>query len=395
MSPITNNSAFKRFLADNAVYESNAGGRSLIIVGGGFFGCALAVFAKTSLKFEHVLVLERERSILLRASYNNQARVHNGYHYPRSFPTAYRSRLLLPRFSVEFSDAIDRSFIKLYAIARDGSKVSARQFERFCQEIGAPLERARREHAVLFDAGRVEAVYQTEEFAFDAARLSRMFEQRMAEAGVDVVYGATALVRPGESTQRANATVDIDGEGRYNLQADWILNCTYGGLMETVEGGLKAPLRFELTELAIVEAPAPFDSLGITVMDGAYFSIMPFPARPGLHSFSHVRYTPHLAWNSDDVAHADPYERLKAWPKQTCFDRMRRDTARLVPGLAQVRHVDSHWEVKAVLAKRDSDDARPILFEEHRHNSRVISILGGKLDNIYDAYIAFADAVGA
>jgi hypothetical protein len=43
------------------------------------------------------------------------------------------------------------SFTKLYAIARRNSKVTARQFESFCREIGAPLAPAPPGLRSLFD----------------------------------------------------------------------------------------------------------------------------------------------------------------------------------------------------------------------------------------------------
>ncbi len=52
-----------------------------------------------------------------RASYNNQARVHNGYHYPRSILTALRSRISFPRFVDEFRDCVDSDFDKYYLIS--------------------------------------------------------------------------------------------------------------------------------------------------------------------------------------------------------------------------------------------------------------------------------------
>ena len=57
----------------------------VMVVGGGFYGCALALHLRRS--FERVVIVEREDGLLRRASYNNQARLHNGYHYPRSFRT--------------------------------------------------------------------------------------------------------------------------------------------------------------------------------------------------------------------------------------------------------------------------------------------------------------------
>src|SRR3954454_6914243 len=96
------------------------------IIGGGFFGCMIALRLRKSCA--RVVILEEKDRLLSRASYNNQARVHNGYHYPRSSLTAFRSRWNFQRFVEEFGDCIDSSFQKYYAVARTFSKVSARQF---------------------------------------------------------------------------------------------------------------------------------------------------------------------------------------------------------------------------------------------------------------------------
>jgi L-2-hydroxyglutarate oxidase LhgO len=48
-----------------------------LVIGGGFFGCKLALYLKEQLG--QVLILEQEADLLQKASYTNQARVHNGY----------------------------------------------------------------------------------------------------------------------------------------------------------------------------------------------------------------------------------------------------------------------------------------------------------------------------
>ncbi len=68
------------------------------VVGGGFYGCAIALYLKQVKRIPDVSVYEQGPILLGRASYANQARVHNGYHYPRSFTTAYRSHANFGRF---------------------------------------------------------------------------------------------------------------------------------------------------------------------------------------------------------------------------------------------------------------------------------------------------------
>jgi hypothetical protein len=43
------------------------------------------------------------------------------------------------------------------------------------------------------------------------------------------------------------------------------------------------------------------------------------------------------------------------------------------------------FELKAILAAAEVDDRRPILVESSPISPRITSILGAKLDNIYDA----------
>jgi hypothetical protein len=64
---------------------------------------------------------------------------------------------------------------------------------------------------------------------------------------------------------------------------------------------------------------------------------------------------------------------------------MQKDAQRYVPALARARHVDSLWEVKTVLPASEVDDSRPILFHRHPQLPELISVLGGKIDNVYDA----------
>lgn len=112
-----------------------------IVIGGGFYGAAIAIYLVKNRGLKSVTLIEQEDSLLVRASYNNQARVHNGYHYPRSFTTAYRSRINFPKFVRDWPEIVKRDFVKLYAIARRNSKVTANQFERFYRDIGAKLGR--------------------------------------------------------------------------------------------------------------------------------------------------------------------------------------------------------------------------------------------------------------
>src|SRR5262249_44791851 len=125
-------------------------------------------------KFDHVLIIEAEKAICQRASYRNQARVHGGYHYPRRFLTAIRSRANSQRFIADYEPAIVDEFTQLYAISRKNSKVTSAQFRNLCERIEAPVRPAAKATCSLFDPEYVESVYVTEEAAFDSRILGEL-----------------------------------------------------------------------------------------------------------------------------------------------------------------------------------------------------------------------------
>jgi L-2-hydroxyglutarate oxidase LhgO len=179
----------------------------VVVVGGGFFGLYLA--EHMALRGFQVVVCEREERFMTRASYVNQARVHNGYHYPRSILTAHRSAVNFPRFVEEFEPCIERSFEQLYAIGRDFSKVSANQYRLFMQRVGVPIAEPRADQVELFDPRRVEAVFVTEEYAFDAVELASLMVARAEKAGVELL-SATEVV----SVARDGARWMVETRGR-------------------------------------------------------------------------------------------------------------------------------------------------------------------------------------
>ena len=71
-----------------------------IIIGAGFYGLYSALFCAK--RGQKALVIECEPQPFQRATYVNQARVHQGYHYPRSISTAMKSALYFERFNEDF-----------------------------------------------------------------------------------------------------------------------------------------------------------------------------------------------------------------------------------------------------------------------------------------------------
>jgi glycine/D-amino acid oxidase-like deaminating enzyme len=354
-----------------------------VVIGGGFYGARLSLLLRE--QGRSVLLVEREPLLLGRASLRNQARVHHGYHYPRSILTSLRSRQSYARFAEEYAECVDRSFPHYYAIGRGASKVTASQFAQFCARIGAPLTLAPKPVRALFETHRIEAVFEAQECAFDAVRLRDRLTADLDAAGVIV---RTSTEAEQVRTERTHTRVALRaGNDRYEVATHAVLNCTYSRLNRLLVASRAAPIpmKHELTELALVEPPPGLAGAAVTVMDGPFFSLMPYPSR-GLFTLSHVRYTPHRNWHDGAASPAVDGDAGLAHARSR-FMHMVRDAERYLPIMRGTRYVDSLFEIKTVMPRSEQDDSRPILYRRCAEHPGLVSVLGAKIDSVYEVEI--------
>jgi len=273
--------------------------KSFIVIGGGFFGCYVATKLRVMTKGP-VTVLEREPGLMMRASYNNQARVHRGYHYPRNILTGMCSSTNFGRFISEFKECIYNDFEQYYAIGKVQSKVTASQYKTFCQRIGVPLTPAPTQIKAMFSLDLIEEVFPVEECAFDAEALTKIMSQRLANLDLPVKFNTEVVkvVRRDSAASPLQVVArDLVNGDALEYNCNYVINCAYSNINTVLmrSGVPKLHLKEELTEMAIVDLPQQLKGKGVTVMCGPFFSLMPFPPR-SLHLMSHVRYTPHYYW---------------------------------------------------------------------------------------------------
>ncbi|WP_295699213.1 FAD-dependent oxidoreductase [uncultured Helicobacter sp.] len=353
-----------------------------IVIGGGFYGAYLALQLKR--KYQKVLIIEQESHLLLRASFHNQARVHNGYHYPRSLNTALSSARAFKRFCTEFAPAIKDDFTKYYAIAKIGSKTSATQFYRLFKQFDIFIESAPIHIKAMFNPSLVSDVFAVREYVFNADILRKMLQAKIGDSKIHTALStqATSL----HKMQHLIAIHTLRQTQKVHFYAPLVFNCTYAGINTLLHRShiQSLPLKYEITEMALVDVPPPLGNLSITLMDGSFFSLMPFPAR-NCYSLSHVRYTPHIAWNAYE-SKDDPYTMLSAFLRNPTshFRLMQADCVRYMPLLQDLIYKESLYEVKTLQIKNEIDDGRPIVFVKDNDLKGLYTIMGGKIDNIYD-----------
>ena len=359
----------------------------VLVIGGGLYGAVIATgLGSAGLQ---VTLVEREEKVLARASTLNQARIHGGYHYPRSIATGLGSRRHYQRFQGDFAEAVVEPRVALYAVAKRGSLTTAGQFRSFCERIGAPCRPAAGEWSGLFDRSLVSEVFEVEEAVFDAGVMARLMLARLEEASVDVRL----------STEVASLEVEADhvkvstsaGE---TIRAAQAVNCTYSEINDWSASSTDVPIMNEWTEIALFRPPAELVDVAVTLIDGPFFSLLPFPARgAGVASLSHVRYTPHGVLEAESGGARPALDEEQNRSRQAA---MLADASRYLPALAGAEYLTSAYEVKAVPHSRDGDDGRPIIYLESPSESpRVATVFGSKLDLVYDVLPSVESFVAA
>jgi L-2-hydroxyglutarate oxidase LhgO len=346
-----------------------------IIIGGGFYGCALALFLKK--KSNSVLVLEREPELLTRASYNNQARVHNGYHYPRSFLTALRSHHNYLRFVEDYKKSVYTSYKQYYAIASIFSKTTSQQFLKFSHQLGSPIKRAPDKVRNLFDKNLIEDVFEVDEIVFNANILREEFMKEFRKNDVDFLLNADVL-----KIESGDGGVSCILKDRAFV-AKKVFNCSYAGINKIlINSGMKSlPFKNEFIEMPLIKMSDELVNMSVTVLDGPFFGFLPFPHQK-YHSLWHVRYAIRANWI--DPAPKDLYAELAKITKKTNWEFMYKDIVRYIPQFRDAKYKESLYEIKTVLISNEENDGRPILYRKNYGIDNFHVVMGGKIDNIYD-----------
>uniref|UniRef100_UPI004047D393 FAD-dependent oxidoreductase n=1 Tax=Flavobacterium sp. TaxID=239 RepID=UPI004047D393 len=156
-----------------------------IIIGAGLYGLYAALFCAK--RGENVLVLEHDPEAFSRATYINQARVHMGYHYPRSYTTAKKSADYYDRFIEDYNFCIHNSFDKIYAISKNFSWTNAVQFKKFCADTDILCKPINIDE--FFKEEFCEGAYLSKECTYDALVLKKYFLDEISKfQNVEIQY---------------------------------------------------------------------------------------------------------------------------------------------------------------------------------------------------------------
>lgn len=361
-----------------------------IILGAGLYGLYAALFCAK--RGERVLVLEREPAPFRRATYINQARVHQGYHYPRSLSTAGKCAHYFERFNADYGFCIHRDFEQIYATSAQFSWTSGAQFQRFCRWAGIPCTEVA--PGRYFRDGMCDGAFLTREYTYDAALLRDYFlEQLKAYPKVCLCCGVSI-----EELQRGGTTYQVRTAEHGQSEAPFLLVAAYAGVNEllTALDFEPFPLKYELCEIILCRPEGGLRDRGFTVMDGPFFSIMPF-GRTGLHSLTAVTFTPHAASHaplptfscqeeSGGACRPDRLGNCDDCPARpaTAFPYMAGLARKYLREEYGFTYEKSLFSMKPILLRSELDDSRPTVIRTYSEGPTCVAVLSGKVDTVYD-----------
>jgi len=364
-----------------------------IVVGGGLFGVYTALHLAQ--RKHAVCLLEKEDRLFTKAAVVNQARLHSGYHYPRSVATANQCICHKDRFARDHIQFINSSFKQYYAIDKHKSRVDSFQFEEFCRAIKAKALVVA-DH-FLFNYDHLERVFLAEEVSFDPRLVASFYTAKVQDdpnislrlnaeiAGVEARNGAWKV---------GYRSVDDHGVQK-TLAAPCVINATYAGTngINRLFGMKEMELKYELTEIVLVRSNE-LKGIGLTVMDGKFASIMPY-GLTGLLVLSSVYYTPHKV-SFEDLPRFDCQQSNKQCRPDflarcdTCsakpasnYPQMIRQVSTYLKNV-HLKYCSSMYAIKAKLRSSAVDDRRPTKVMKLHENPDFICVFAGKVNCIYE-----------
>jgi hypothetical protein len=224
-------------------------------------------------------VYEKNDRLFTEASGNNQFRLHQGLHYPRSALTRHQSRDGYHRFVERYPKLSRAVQDNIYLVPRDTSLIDFDTYFSIMLSSGIAVEKVPLGTLEHLDASRFEGALRCDERVVLTARAREHFMQRLD--------GAVRLNQPVLNATTGDNWVSVNGQ-RY----DYFIDATWGAIEETRIQGTS--VFYEPTLLLYYRYRA--GALGehfpaVTLVDGSLWSIYPTDDAD-IYTLSSVTHTP-------------------------------------------------------------------------------------------------------
>ncbi|MEK9183897.1 MAG: FAD-dependent oxidoreductase [Patescibacteria group bacterium] len=345
----------------------------IAVIGGGIFGTTCALILG---KQYPVTLFERHSDILCEASRKNQYRHHAGFHYPRSPEMIREIKSAAKDFTSFYKNAIIYDFPSFYCVAKDGSKISAKDFLRNCKKLKIWHKKEYPPDEFL-NPDEVDVCVRTREAVYDYDKLKRFISNKIKKnRNINLklnhrVFGARFL--------KNGKKIIIIGSGKKKKQKevfDYIINATYANYNQFCDwlGFTKKKLEYRLKEIIVVRLNIK-KGYAITVVDGPFATLIPTVLK-NIFTFGDVPLSVRKTYTQKNPVRLSLMEK-KLEKFESLWPEMQARCAKWIPIIRDAKYLESMFVILPVDLSAKSTDIRPT--DVVNHGRGCFSILSGKI----------------
>lgn len=228
----------------------------IAIIGGGWIGCHLAIKLKNTHK---ITLYEKNETLFEETSYNNQNRLHLGFHYSRNSKTRNLCLNTFDRFLEDYSFLTKELSKNLYCIPENESIIDYDTFKEIFNKYDI--------EEVSTDLKNIEGCINTNERFINFKHANSFFNQELKDLIV-------------------NEYIDKVKLKKLQTEYDLVINCTNNHIKDKTEH--KSFYESTITLIYEKTNKTTFDAL--TLVDGKLFSIYPYQNNE--YTITDVEHTP-------------------------------------------------------------------------------------------------------
>lgn len=232
----------------------------ILIIGCGWYGAHIAmVLKRLNIDF---IIAEAESEIFTKTSYNNQNRLHLGFHYPRNKTTRDLCKNGYDRFLKQYAHLTQKVDNNIYCITNE-SNLDFGTYKIIMDSIDANYEEEKDDKIT-----NIEGMIRTEEMFIDNVKVKEYFEKELKE------YICI------------NWKITNDYLKNAGSRHEYIFNCTNNTF------NIQEDFFYEKTISLIYEKNKPDKITSYTLMDGLFSSLYPYNIKKQQYSLTDVEWTP-------------------------------------------------------------------------------------------------------
>ena len=334
----------------------------IAVIGAGWYGCHIAQSIKGYC--ENLDIYEKNESLLSEASGNNQFRLHQGLHYPRSSKTRYESRDGFYRFQERYPNFSKSITNNIYAVPKSLSILDFNTFYSIMLGSGLEIEKIKLDELRFLNSSLLEGALNCKEKIILTSNARQYFYDQLKD---NLKLGH--LIK---SVDFIDAKPKVDG-----ILYDYVIDATWGAFYklnsELVNHFYEPTILFYLRLKSGVGFPA------ITFMDGSFASIYP-TEDPNIYTLSSVDNTPCGKY----LYKEDAYNFIKNINKEFVGAKlalMEAEISIYIENFKEIFEVSSpQFSIKTKPRSRSDDRSLKL-----KRLGNYFGILPGKIDNIFQA----------